>query len=94
MDTRNVFCALVVCLTPGVLASPAAAQTGVSGKWEIEFHGGGMLSGNPTGGTVSLPGPGAEFTSITNVPALGPAVHSSRRQSSWSSATGPFFSTG
>jgi hypothetical protein len=70
MDTCNVFCALVVCVAPAVFASPATAQTGASGKWEIEFHGGGMLSGKPTGGTVSLPGPGEEFTSITNVPAL------------------------
>jgi hypothetical protein len=32
---------------------------------------------------VSLPGQGEVFTSVTNVPALGPAIHASRRQSSW-----------
>ena len=60
MCTRTVF--LVVCLTSAA-ASPGAAQTSGSGKWEIEFHGGGMLSGNPTGGTVSLPPQGELFTS-------------------------------
>ncbi len=73
---------LVVCLASAA-ASPAAAQTAGSGKWEIEFHGGGMLPTNPTGGTVSLPGPGEVFTSPSNVPAIGPAIHASRRQSSW-----------
>ena len=82
MCTRTVFCMLVVCLASAA-ASPAAAQTAGSGKWEIEFHGGGLLPTNPTGGTVSLPGPGEVFTSPSNVPAIGPAVHSSRRQSSW-----------
>ena len=80
MCTRIV--RLVVCLAFAA-ASPAAAQTAGSGKWEIEFHGGGMLPANPTGGTVSLPGPGAVFTSPSNVPAIGPAVHSSRQQPSW-----------
>jgi hypothetical protein len=73
---------LVVCLASAAV-SPAAAQTTGSGKWEIEFHGGGMLPTNPTGGTVTLPGPGAVFTSPSSVPAIGPAVHSSRHQSSW-----------
>ena len=80
MRTRNRFCVLAVCLASAA-ASPAAAQT--AGKWEIEFHGGGMLPTNPAGGTVSLPPQGELFTSVTNVPALGPAVHASRRQSSW-----------
>jgi hypothetical protein len=83
MYTRNVFRALVVFLTPAVLAAPAVAQTAVSGRWEIEFHGGGMLPTNPTGGTVSLPGPGEAIFSPSNVPAIGPAIHVSRRQSSW-----------
>ena len=82
MDTRMVFCALVVCLVPAVV-SPAAAQTAGSGKWEIEFHGGGMLPTNPTAGTVSLPGPGAVVFSPSNVPAIGPAIHATRLQSSW-----------
>jgi hypothetical protein len=76
MRTRNLFCVLVVCLAPpAVLASPAAAQT--AGKWEIEFHGGGMLPTNPTAGTVSLPGPGQVFTTASPTPL------SSRRESSW-----------
>ena len=81
MRTRTVFCMLVVCLSAA--AAPAVAQTAGSGKWEIEFHGGGMLPANPTGGTVSLPPQGELFTSVSNVPAIGPAVHASRRQSSW-----------
>jgi hypothetical protein len=83
MRIRNVSCALVVCLAPAVLASPAAAQTAGSGKWEIEFHGGGVSPTNPTAGTVSLPGPGEVLFSPSNVPAIGPAIHASRRQSSW-----------
>lgn len=82
MRTCNVFCTLVVCLSSAA-ASPAVAQTAGAGKWEIEFHGGGMLPTNPTGGTVTLPGPGELFTNVSNVPALGPAIHASRRQSSW-----------
>jgi hypothetical protein len=74
MRTRNLFCVLVVCLaSPAVLASPAAAQTTDSGKWEIEFHGGGLLPTKPNAGTVTLPGPGQEFTYGTT----------SRRESSW-----------
>jgi hypothetical protein len=65
-----------------VSATPAAAQTAGSGKWEIEFHGGGMLPTNSTSGAVTLPGPGQVFTSVTNVPALGPAIHASRQESS------------
>ena len=68
-----------ICLASFVVtASPAAAQT--SGKWEIELHGGGLLPTNPTGGTVSLPGPGPVFTGPTIAGAAGP---SSRRESSW-----------
>jgi hypothetical protein len=84
MRTRNLFCVLVVCLAPpAVVASPAAAQTADSGKWEIEFHSGGMLPTNPTAGTVSLPGPGEVFTTATNLPGEGLRVSSSRRESSW-----------
>ena len=82
MCTRNVCCALVVSLA-AVFATPAAGQSAASGKWEVEFHVGGMLPTNPTSGTVSLPAQGELFTSVSNVPALGPAVHASRRQSSW-----------
>jgi hypothetical protein len=85
MCTRNLFCVLVVCLAPpALLASPAAAQTADSGKWEIEFHSGGMLPTNPTAGTVSLPGPGQVFTIAGMSPDSGqPSVRSSRRESSW-----------
>lgn len=61
-------------------ASPAAAQTQESGKWEIEFHGGGLLPTNPASGAVSLPGPGQGF--MTAGPGLT-TPRSSRRQSSW-----------
>ena len=82
MRTRIVLRVVAVCLASAA-ASPSAAQTTGSGKWEIEFHGGGVWSTNPTGGTVSLPGPGEVFFSPSNVPAIGPAIHASRRQSSW-----------
>ena len=82
MCTRTVVCMLVVYLASAA-ASPAAGQSAASGKWEIEFHGGGVFPTTPAGGTVSLPAQGELFTSVTNVPALGPAVHASRRQSSW-----------
>ena len=83
MRTRNLFCVLVVCLAPpAVLASPAAAQTADSGKWEIEFHGGGLLPANPNGGSVSLPGSGEVFTTPTSA-GLAILTPSSRRESSW-----------
>lgn len=44
-------------------------------KWEIEVHGGGTQASNPTGGTASLPGAGASFTTYVGLP--------SRRASSW-----------
>src|SRR6266699_5966461 len=52
---------LALCLAALVsVVPPAAAQT--VGKWEIEFHSGGVLPSNPTAGTVTLPGPGQVFT--------------------------------
>jgi len=78
---------MVHCLVAVVtVASPAAAQTADSGKWEIEFHGGGMLPTNLTTGTVSLPGPGQAFTTAAIYPPPAPpvlVVASSRRESSW-----------
>jgi hypothetical protein len=65
------------------LASPAAAQTADSGKWEIEFHGGGLLPGNPTGATVSLPAPGQVFTTQGSFAGSGLVTSQSRRVSSW-----------
>ena len=82
MKTSSVplFWTLTRCLMALVaMVSLAAAQTADSGKWEIELHGGGMLPTNPTGGTVSLPGPGQVFTAA----GFPGAPRSSRRESSW-----------
>jgi hypothetical protein len=79
------FWILALCAVAlAAVVSPAVAQTATSGKWEIEFHGGGMSPANPTGGTVSLPAPGQVFTTMgiySPSPAL--VVSSSRRESSW-----------
>ena len=73
-----------LCAAAIAMASPAMAQTGEPGKWELEFHGGGMVPTNPTGGTVSLPGPGQVFTTAGSVTADGTFVSTpSRRESSW-----------
>jgi len=84
---RTLFGMLAICMAAlAVVVSPAAAQTKDSGKWEIEFHAGGMLPTNPTAGTVSLPGPGQAFTTVAIYPPPAPqvlVVGSSRRESSW-----------
>ncbi len=82
---RTRFWRLALCLVALVaFASPAAAQTAGSGKWEIEFDGGGMLPSNPTAGTVSLPAPGQAFSTAAIYPPLTViTVASSRRESSW-----------
>ena len=67
---------IVLCVMALVVGSSAAAQT-AGGKWEVEVHGGGMLLSNPTGGTVSLPPPGAVFTTAVANPS------ESRREPSW-----------
>lgn len=54
----------------------AAAQSNDGRKWEVEFHGGGILTSNPNGGTVSLPSPAESF-------AAGPGFPTTRRVSSW-----------
>lgn len=72
---RVVFGSFLAALLLAPLARPAAAQTTAERKWEIEFHGGGMLVRNPTSSTVSLPGAGEPFTT-------GPG-QTSRRVSSW-----------
>jgi hypothetical protein len=81
----NRFWILALCPVALIAAaSSAAAQTATSGQWEIELHGGGMSPSSPTGGTVSLPGPGQVFTTMgiySPSPAL--VVSSSRRESSW-----------
>jgi len=50
--------------TPAPKPSTSAMSEGPDPdrKWEIEFHGGGIFSTNPDGGTATLPGPGAGFT--------------------------------
>src|SRR5207302_10668057 len=54
---RALFRMVALCVVALIaVVSPAAAQTADFGKWEIEFHGGGLLPTNPTAGTVSLPG--------------------------------------
>jgi len=51
-------------------ASPAASEgPDPDRKWEIEFHGGGMFTTNPDGGSSNLPGPGAPFTTGAGSPS-------------------------
>ena len=71
---------IALCVMTLALGSPAAAQTAAAGRWEVELHGGGILPTNPAGGVVSLPGPGAVFTTATTNPLPPPE---SRREPSW-----------
>ena len=81
MRTRTLLWILALHLAALVgVASPAAAQAAGSGQWEVEVHGLGMLSTNPTAGAVSLPGPGQVFTTATANTVPTPV---SRRESSW-----------
>jgi hypothetical protein len=78
---RLRFGRLALCLMAFVVMGlPAEAQTTGVGKWEVEFHGGGIRRTNPTGGTATLPGPGQVFTTASGVTNPAP---SSRRASSW-----------
>lgn len=89
MLTRRTYTSswiLAACVIADVAGlAPAAAQA-QGHKWEIEFHGGGMLPTNQTAGTATLPGPGA---SLTTAGIYGPpappvlVVATSRRVSSW-----------
>jgi hypothetical protein len=79
-----------VCLGVAVCVSvPAKAQTSGPDRWEIEFYGGGVVSTNPTTGTVSLPGPGEVFTTAAVFSPPVQVVSSSRRISSWYFGDGP-----
>lgn len=79
--TRVRFGMPALCLTALVaMVLPAGAQTTDAGKWEVEFRGGGIWPINPTGGTVSLPGPGPVFTTASGATNPPPT---SRRVSSW-----------
>jgi hypothetical protein len=64
-------------LTGLMIAAPVRAQTTSSGKWEVEVHGGGMLTANPSSGSVTMPGTGASFSTAALYPPL-------LRKSSWS----------
>jgi hypothetical protein len=65
---------VISCATLLVLGTaPAAAQT--APKWEVEFHAGGLVASNPTGGTTALPPAGPGFTTSVG--------RTSRRASSW-----------
>ena len=68
-------CSAMFFLLGALLVFAASATAQEREKWEVEFHGGGMLVNNPTGGTASLPDPGPAFITELGRP--------SRRESSW-----------
>ena len=77
---------ILVCGMTFVGAWSAAAQTAQTPKWEVEFHGGGLFSTNPSGGTISLPAPGQPFMTIAATPTTSPLP--SRYEPSWSFGDG------
>src|SRR5262245_31744522 len=75
LSTRSAFPVSMACAVWLVaVTSPATAQTPESGKWELELHAGGILPANPTGGSVTLPGPGQVFTTSGIYPPPAPPV--------------------
>ena len=72
---------IFVCVMTFLGAWSAAAQTTQTPKWEVEFHGGGLFSTNPTGGTISLPAPGQPFMTVAATPTTSPLP--SRYEPSW-----------
>jgi hypothetical protein len=74
-------CSICVCVLTFGGAWSAAAQTTQTPKWEVEFHGGGLFSTNPTGGTISLPAPGQPFMTVPLTATASPLP--SRYESSW-----------
>ena len=72
---------IFVCVMTFLGAWSAAAQTTQTPKWEVEFHGGGLFSTNPTGGTISLPAPGQPFMTVAATPTASPLP--SRYEPSW-----------
>jgi len=72
---------IFVCVMTSFGAWSAAAQTIQTPKWEVEFHGGGLFSTNPTGGTISLPAPGKSFMTVAATPTTSPLP--SRYEPSW-----------
>jgi len=73
---RQYLHVLMVLVTPPVASERAFAA---DQNWEVEVHGGPMLSTNPTSGTTALPSPGAL---IAVPPPVNPAVPN-RVVSSW-----------
>src|SRR5262245_46241379 len=72
---------IFVCAVTFLGAWPAVAQPNQTAKWEVEFHGGGLFSTNPTGGTTSLPAPGQPF--LTGAANANAAPLPSRYEPSW-----------
>lgn len=72
---------IVVCVMTFCGLSSAAGQTPPTPKWEVEFHGGGLFSTNPTSGTLSLPAPGQPFMAVPLTPTALPLP--SRYEPSW-----------
>lgn len=67
-----------------VLSAHAARAQG--GRWEVEWHGGGSVAGNPDGGAASIPGPGESIATAGIYPPPAPQVivtSTTRRVSSW-----------
>lgn len=72
---------IAVCAMTFCGLSSAAGQTTQTPKWEVEFHGGGLFSTNPTVGTISLPAPGQPFMTVAATPTAAPLP--SRYEPSW-----------
>ena len=72
---------ICVCVMMFLGAWSAAAQTTQTPKWDVEFHGGGLFSTNPSGGTISLPAPGQPFMTVAATPTTSPLP--SRYEPSW-----------
>ena len=66
---------LVLSLCTLLLTSTAARAQSGEERWEVEVHGGGMVSQSGTGGSGLLPGPTSTFTASSG--------RTSRRVSSW-----------
>jgi hypothetical protein len=70
---------LVALMLPVALAMSPARPCGAGQDWDIEVHGGAMISSNPTSGTSALPPPGAVIT----FPPPPPGAAASRVVPSW-----------
>jgi hypothetical protein len=75
-DSRRSTLCLLFALATVLHASPALAQSSQAGKWDVEVHGGGLWSSNPTAGTANPLPVGEAFSTVV----LG---RPSRRESSW-----------